>query len=150
GGAGAEGVDRSQAGRTGHSGVGAGAHDPATAGGAQEKRRHAEREGGHAASQGEDAPQAGPEDGVMLPQILPMLAVPAAPFDSPEYSFEFKWDGIRGLAAVNTAGWRLWGRERVDYTARYPELDVLSRLPVGTLVDGELVTFDDDDRPNLP
>ena len=28
----------------------------------------------------------------MLPQLLPMLAVPAAPFDSPEYSFEVKWD----------------------------------------------------------
>jgi ATP-dependent DNA ligase len=43
----------------------------------------------------------------MLPRLLPMLAVPAAPFDSPEYSFEYKWDGIRALAAVETAGWRL-------------------------------------------
>jgi ATP-dependent DNA ligase len=39
---------------------------------------------------------------------------------------------------------------RADYTARYPELDVLRRLPAGTLVDGELVTFDAADRPNLP
>ena len=54
----------------------------------------------------------------MLPQVLPMLAVPATPFDSPEYSFEIKWNGIRALAAVETAGWRLWGRERTDYTAR--------------------------------
>ena len=80
----------------------------------------------------------------MLPRLLPMLAVPAAPFDSSEYSFEVKWDGIRALAAVETAGWRLWGRERADYTARYPELDVLRRLPAGTLVDGELVAFDAD------
>ena len=86
----------------------------------------------------------------MLPQILPMLAVPAAPFDSAEFSFEVKWDGIRALAAVEALGWRLWGRERGDYTARYPELEVLRRLPAGTLVDGELVTFDADDRPNLP
>jgi ATP-dependent DNA ligase len=86
----------------------------------------------------------------MLPRLLPMLAVPAAPFDSPEYSFEFKWDGIRGLAAVDTAGWCLWGRERADYTARYLELEVLRRLPVGTLVDGELVAFDADGRPDLP
>ena len=86
----------------------------------------------------------------MLPRLLPMLAVPAAPFDSAEYSFELKWDGIRALAAVETAGWRLWGRELADYTARYPELEVLCRLPVGTLVDGELVAFDADGRPDLP
>ena len=27
-------------------------------------------------------------------------------------------------------GWRVWGRERGDYTARYPELEVLRRLPI--------------------
>ena len=86
----------------------------------------------------------------MLPRLLPMLAVPAAPFDSSEFSFEIKWNGIRALAAVETAGWRLWGRERADYTARYPELEVLRRMPAGTLVDGELVAFDADGQPNLP
>jgi ATP-dependent DNA ligase len=79
-----------------------------------------------------------------------MLAVPAAPFDAPDYSFEVKWDGIRALAAVEATGWRLWGRERADYTARYPELDVLRGLPAGTLVDGELVAFAPDGRPELP
>ena len=56
----------------------------------------------------------------MLPQVLPMLAVAAEPFDAPEYSFEIKYDGVRALAAVDEMGWRLWGRERADYTARYP------------------------------
>jgi bifunctional non-homologous end joining protein LigD len=83
----------------------------------------------------------------MLPQLMPMLAVAAEPFDSPDYSFEIKYDGVRALAAVEGTGWRLWGRERVDYTARYRELDVLRRLPAGTLVDGEVVAFDDDGRP---
>jgi bifunctional non-homologous end joining protein LigD len=78
-----------------------------------------------------------------------MLAVPAAPFDSPEYSFEVKWNGVRALAAVDRAGWQLWGRERADYTARYPELAVLERLPLGTVVDGELVAYDPDGRPEL-
>jgi ATP-dependent DNA ligase len=32
-----------------------------------------------------------------------------------------------------------WGRELADYTPRYPELDVLQRLPAGTVLDGELV-----------
>jgi ATP-dependent DNA ligase len=79
-----------------------------------------------------------------------MLAVPASPFDSPEYSFEIKWDGIRALAAMETTGWRLWGRQRADYTTRYPEFDVLRRLSAGTLVDGELVACDADGRPDLP
>src|SRR5262249_20796582 len=66
------------------------------------------------------------------------------------YSFECKWDGIRALAVVEPAGLRLWSREQVDYTARYPELEVLRRLPAGTLVDGELVAFDADDCPDPP
>ena len=37
-----------------------------------------------------------------------------------------------------------------DYTARYPELDVLRRLPAEMLIDGELVTFDTHGRPDLP
>jgi ATP-dependent DNA ligase len=85
----------------------------------------------------------------MLPQLIPMLAVAAEPFDAPAYSFEIKYDGVRALAALEGAGWRLWGRERADYTARYPELDVLRRLPAGTLVDGELVACDADGRPDL-
>ena len=85
----------------------------------------------------------------MLPQVLPMLAVAAEPFDSLEYCFEVKYDGVRALAAVDETGSRLWGRERADYTARYAELDVLRRLPVGTLVDGELVAFNADGRPDL-
>ena len=86
----------------------------------------------------------------MLPRLLPMLAVPAEPFDSPEYSFELKWNGIRVLAAVEKGNRWLWGRGRAEYTARYPELDVLRRLPAGTLVDGELVALDADGRPDLP
>jgi hypothetical protein len=50
---------------------------------------------------------------------------------------------------LHLMGWRVWGRERADYTARYPELEVLRRLPPGTLVDGELVAFDADSRPHL-
>ena len=84
----------------------------------------------------------------MVPQLMPMLAVPGRPFDSAEHIFEVKWDGIRALAAVDGRAWRLWGRHCADYTARYPELAVLRRLPAGTLVDGELVAFRDG-RPDL-
>jgi ATP-dependent DNA ligase len=82
--------------------------------------------------------------------VAPMLAVPAEPFDSPAYSFEVKWNGVRALARVEASGWRLWGRQQADYTARYPELAALRQLPAGTLVDGELVAFDAAGRPDLP
>jgi bifunctional non-homologous end joining protein LigD len=75
--------------------------------------------------------------------LLPMLATAAAPFDSDEHLFEVKWDGVRALAAVEAGGWRLWGRTGADYTARYPELAVLGRLPTGTVLDGELVVLHD-------
>jgi ATP-dependent DNA ligase len=71
--------------------------------------------------------------------LLPMLAVAAEPFDSAEYLFEVKWDGVRALAAIEPCGWRLWGRRKADYTDRYPELAFLQHLPVGTVLDGELV-----------
>jgi hypothetical protein len=73
----------------------AAAGDPVAARGAERKRSGPKRQGGFASGPGEDRSQAYPEDGVMVPQIMPMLAVAAEPFDSPEYSFEFKYDGVR-------------------------------------------------------
>jgi ATP-dependent DNA ligase len=84
----------------------------------------------------------------MMNPIPPMLATSASPFDSSEYIFEVKWDGVRALAAVEKSGWRLWGRELADYGGRYPELEVLRGLPAGTIVDGELVVVQEN-RPNL-
>jgi bifunctional non-homologous end joining protein LigD len=80
---------------------------------------------------------------------LPMLATKAAPFDAEDYLFEVKWDGVRALAAVEHDSWSLWGRHGLDYTTRYPELNVLRSLPSGTVVDGELVVLDRG-RADLP
>ena len=41
----------------------------------------------------------------MIEPFLPMLAVPAEPFDSAEHLFEVKWDGVRALAAVEQGRW---------------------------------------------
>lgn len=78
-----------------------------------------------------------------LPTLSPMLASPAAPFDSAEHLFEVKWDGVRALAAIESSGWRLWGWESAEYTSRYPELEILRQWPPGTMVDGELVVLRD-------
>src|SRR6185369_5549028 len=75
----------------------------------------------------------------MNQRLQPMLAVPSQPFDSAEHLFEVKWNGVRALAARQSHGWELWGRELADYRPRYPELEVLASLPPGTILDGELV-----------
>jgi ATP-dependent DNA ligase len=78
-----------------------------------------------------------------LPVVLPMLSTSAKPFDDCGCVFETKWDGIRALASVDGKRLRLWGREAVDYGDRYPELEILLRLPAGTMLDGELVAIRD-------
>ena len=78
-----------------------------------------------------------------LPEfIAPMLAKRGAPFDSDEYLFEVKWDGMRAITLVDAEGFRVLNRRGVDVTARYPELSCLSELPAGTILDGELVVLE--------
>ena len=78
-----------------------------------------------------------------LPVVLPMLSTSAKPFDDPGCVFDVKWDGVRALASVEGKRLRLWGREAVDYTDRYPELEILRRLLSGTMLDGKLVALRD-------
>jgi ATP-dependent DNA ligase len=63
----------------------------------------------------------------MLPRVLnPMLAKKAdAPFDSDEYMFELKWDGIRCLAFIEHGRLRLQSRQLRDVTIQFPELACL-------------------------
>lgn len=72
-----------------------------------------------------------------------MLAEPGEPFDSPDYSFEIKWDGTRTLCFVDEAGYRLVNRRQLEMTDRYPEFAFLKDLPPGTITDGEIVVFGD-------
>ena len=77
-----------------------------------------------------------------LPRFVPpMLAKSGDPFDSPEHLFEVKWDGTRVLAFVESRGYRLVNRHRVDVTDRYPELGFLHDLPAGVVLDGEVVVL---------
>src|SRR5262249_56154379 len=101
-------------------GDGAGAGERVAARCTEGKRTGGQMQEGIKPGQGEAVAEACAEDGVMLPQGLPMLAVAAKPFDSPDYSFEIKYDGVRALTAVDESGWELWGRDGSDYTARYP------------------------------
>src|SRR3989449_2311883 len=78
---------------------------------------------------------------------LPRALVPMRPrlasraFNSPEYLFELKWDGIRALAANDANGIRVTDRSGGDLLPAVPELREL-RLPEGMVLDGEIVVCD--------
>lgn len=85
-----------------------------------------------------------------LPDFVePMLAVLGKPFESPAHVYEIKWDGFRSLVFCDEGGVRLTGRRRSDFTPRFPELAApLSKLPPGTILDGEIVQLQNG-RPNF-
>jgi DNA ligase D-like protein (predicted ligase) len=73
-----------------------------------------------------------------------MLARPGREFDSDDFLFEIKWDGIRVVAYIGgDAGLRMLNRRGVDITNRYPEFSFLSQLQAGTVIDGEIVALRD-------
>lgn len=74
--------------------------------------------------------------------IAPMMAVLASePFDDDEWGFEPKWDGVRAVVEVESGRVRMWSRNGNEISTAYPEIMVLSGLPDGTIVDGEVVAF---------
>jgi bifunctional non-homologous end joining protein LigD len=74
--------------------------------------------------------------------MLPTLV--EAPFDSPAWLFETKWDGVRSMCAVSRNDIRAVSRTGRDLVSQFPELAKLctsfKTLPV--VVDGEIVSLD--------
>jgi len=86
-------------------------------------------------------------------EVRPMQAASAeAPFSSPEYIFEVKWDGLRCVLFRDPDGRvRLQDRGLTDLTADIPEVVAAAkRVPPGSVIDGELVATDTDGRPDYP
>jgi ATP-dependent DNA ligase len=86
-------------------------------------------------------------------ELRPMQAASAeAPFSSPEYLFEVKWDGLRCLVFRDGDGLvRVQDRGLNDLTADVPEVVAAAkRVPPGSVIDGELVATDNDGRPDYP
>jgi bifunctional non-homologous end joining protein LigD len=84
--------------------------------------------------------------------VQPMLAMTAALPTGPEWSYEFKWDGMRALVDATPERVALTSRNGNDITRAYPEIAALLGAD-GTpdvLLDGELVAFDDAGRPSFP
>src|ERR1700682_653203 len=86
-------------------------------------------------------------------ELRPMQAASAeAPFSSPEYVFEVKWDGLRLIVFRDRdGGVRLMDRGLNDLTADLPEVaHAARRIPPGSVIDGELVATDNEGRPHYP
>jgi bifunctional non-homologous end joining protein LigD len=79
------------------------------------------------------------------PPADPMLAtLTGSAFDSPDWVFEPKWDGIRAIARCGEET-RLISRNDKDITVAYPELAALHDQVVAldAMLDGEIVAFAD-------
>ncbi len=96
--------------------------------------------------------RSGRKSQLIPPDIEPMLAVHGSlPADQTQYTFEYKWDGVRVLSYFGAGGYRLVARSGTDVTARYPELADLAKAvdDRGAVLDGEIVSFDDNGRPDF-
>ena len=94
-----------------------------------------------------------PKDHPLDAKIVPMLALTAdEPFDSPDFAFEPKWDGVRTLAFVDGGIVRLQTRNLLDCTTQYPEAHGVSEALIGAyqaILDGEVVVLDERGAPSF-
>jgi len=75
-----------------------------------------------------------------------MLSKPGASPLGPSYVFEVKFDGFRAIVST-IDGLRVRSRRGWNMTERVPEL---AELPEGLVLDGELVSLDDDRLTSFP
>ena len=79
----------------------------------------------------------------MKQHYKPMLAQLAkTPFDSKDWIFEIKWDGIRGISYVNDRLSIRSGNQK-ELRHNFPELDELKKLSKNVVIDGEIVIMKD-------
>jgi bifunctional non-homologous end joining protein LigD len=94
-----------------------------------------------------------PKDDPLARKIAPMLAAAAdEPFDSPEFIYEPKWDGVRTLAFVDGGEVRLQTRNLLDCTRQYPEATGIAEAMTGAyqaIVDGEVVALNEKGVPSF-
>ncbi len=82
--------------------------------------------------------------------IEPMLAqVRAEPFDSEDYLFEVKWDGIRAMISLDEGEITIRSRSQRVVTKQFPELQKAAESfrATSALFDGEIVCLDENGRP---
>lgn len=83
--------------------------------------------------------------------IEPMLAsLGDDAFDNKNWVFELKWDGYRAVAEVAKKNVRLYSRNGLSFNERYPSIVAeLQKLNMNAVLDGEVVVFNEDNRPDF-
>ncbi|HEY3130041.1 MAG TPA: non-homologous end-joining DNA ligase [Acidobacteriota bacterium] len=84
--------------------------------------------------------------------IAPMLATLVdEPFDSPQWMYELKYDGVRAMAYKTHNSVRMLSRNDLEMRDRFPEIaDALAQLPVNeAILDGEIVAMDEGGRTSF-
>ncbi len=84
--------------------------------------------------------------------IEPMKASLAEiPSVSDGWATEIKWDGVRAISFCEDGELRLQGRRLNDITGLFPEIEPLGHQAAaeGTVLDGEMVAFDEDGIPSF-
>jgi bifunctional non-homologous end joining protein LigD len=83
--------------------------------------------------------------------IDPMLLLRTDSLPSGEqWLYELKLDGYRAIAFKRNGAVHLRSRNDNDFNVRYPGVvDALKKLPNNTVIDGEVVAFDQEGRPSF-
>jgi bifunctional non-homologous end joining protein LigD len=78
--------------------------------------------------------------------VRPMLASLAdEPFDDPEWVFEIKWDGYRGISYLNKGKVDIQSRKNLSFTQKFSAVaEALKEWDIDAVIDGEIVAMNDD------
>ena len=83
--------------------------------------------------------------------IEPMLLLPTEKLpEGKEWLYQLKLDGYRAIAYKTASKLYLRSRNDKEFGARYPAIaKSLASLPNETIIDGEIVAFDENGRPSF-
>jgi bifunctional non-homologous end joining protein LigD len=89
--------------------------------------------------------------GAAVSFIEPMLLLRTESLpDTAQWLYELKLDGYRAIAFKRDGIVHLRSRNDNDFSRRYPDVvTALAKLPDGTVIDGEVIAFDEDGRPSF-
>lgn len=90
----------------------------------------------------------------LFQKIKPMLAYPfEKAFDSKEWVFEVKWDGVRAILFKNNREIKIQSRNGNDITKRYPEVVNAAKIGLSgcksAILDGEIVVLNEQGNPDF-
>ena len=94
------------------------------------------------------------EMNLLFPNIKPMLASPCEKaFNSKDWVFEIKWDGVRAILFKNKKNIKIQSRNGNDITKRYPEIANAARISLracgSAVIDGEIVVLNKNGLPDF-